>query len=58
MKFGFRDEGILTTGYLIANTTMLKVWKGLWREQGLGAFTLFQTEFGYQVCSFMFNEFH
>ena len=44
-----RDEGILTTGYLIANTTMLKVWKELWREQGLGAFTLFQTEFGYQV---------
>ena len=44
-----RDEGILITGDLIANQTMLKVWKELWREHGLGAFTLFQTEFGHQV---------
>lgn len=44
-----RDEGILTTGYLIANKTLLNNWKDSWRELGLGAFTLFQTEFGYQV---------
>ena len=44
-----RDEGILYTGYLIANKTMINDWKNSWREGGLGAFYLFQTEFGHQV---------
>ena len=44
-----RDEGILYTGYLIANKTKINDWKNSWREGGWGAFYLFQTEFGYQV---------
>ena len=49
-----RDEGILYTGYLIANKTKINDWKNSWREDGWGAFYLFQTEFGYQVSRVSF----
>jgi hypothetical protein len=44
----YRDDGLLITADGIANKTLFQVWKKLWRENGLGAFALFDVEIGYQ----------
>ena len=43
-----RDDGLLTTADGIANETLFQGWKESWRDGGLGAFTLFDVEIGYQ----------
>ena len=41
------------TADAMVNETLLQVWKESWREDGFGAFSLFDIEIGYQDRTYL-----